>query len=197
MSLLTRPYRISIFLYNHNRIIRTVASPWKQTYMVRSISNLPLDTEMESLQQGAEKGLPAVQEEAKEEDVVGESGGGSEDSETGSSGENDETVGVSGRGEEGERAVGESVVETAAPTDAVRASDDPTTHHPLVSQQLIACVYSACGSVCVCVCVCVCVSANVQLCIHLVFLLPSSLSPGVLVSITLSLSTISPLTAEE
>ena len=108
---------------------------------------------MESLQ-GTEKGLPAVQEEAKEEDVVGESRGGSEDSdtkeETGSSGENDETVGVSGRGEEGERAVGESVVETAAPTDAVRASDDPTTRHPLVSQQLIACVYSVCvGCVCV------------------------------------------------
>ena len=73
----------------------------------------------------------ALQE--REGDLVRESGDGSEDPDTG-----EDTVSTSDeKGEENvardEEKVGTSVVDTAAPTDAVDSDHDPTVHHPLVS----------------------------------------------------------------
>ena len=67
-----------------------------------------------------------------EGDLVRENGDGSEDPDTG-----EDTVSTSDeKGEENvardEEKVGTSVVDTAAPTDAVNSDHDPTVHHPLV-----------------------------------------------------------------
>ncbi|CAI8027199.1 Cilia- and flagella-associated protein 251 [Geodia barretti] len=66
-----------------------------------------------------------------EGDLVRENGDGSEDPDTG-----EDTVSTSDeKGEENvardEEKVGTSVVDTAAPTDAVNSDHDPTVHHPL------------------------------------------------------------------
>lgn len=83
---------------------------------------------METAEAADEKG--AVQE--RERDLAEESGGGSEEPDA--EGETDSTDEEKGEGEvvtEEER-LGPSVVETAAPTDAVKPDHDPTVHHPLV-----------------------------------------------------------------
>ena len=80
---------------------------------------------------GGEKEVLDGQEKAEREAAESEENGGGSD---GTDPREEASAGgdsFSG-GEEREREVGPSAVETAAPTDAVRPESNPTQHHPLV-----------------------------------------------------------------